>query len=401
MLAPLILAYVGPSGLGLWLTSMSLFSLCSIMSMALSGGVVTTLSRMAEDDREAMGKIIRSSLAASMLAGLAIAVMCLVVLGLGGWIHASPSDTPLRHGPFEVLAMVCVLSLSLPLLLPSYVLLSQNQGHIGYMCNGAGMIASTGAVVTLMNAGQPLYLMILLSGLMPAVLSWAVCSLKIQRKGFAAWRPDFRHLGQSKWIWMQGGFQGLGQLANAALNPVDLILIAVFLGTALTAGYGAVQQVMLLPSLFVFAISSAFWPGLSRAHAEGDVVQVKSVYMAGLAVAILCTLIFVVVVVVWRDALLFFWLREAVDVPPFVTLTLGGWALLTSGIGVTLTLLRAIGQGAFLAQMMLACLIVKIGLSVLLLPVIGPLAGVGATIIAAMICIVMPMYRRRHDIFHT
>ena len=385
----------------MWLTSMSIFYLCFVMSMALCGGVVTTLSRTTEADHVARQDTVRSSSAAGILAMIMIAMGCALVLIIGGWFTGGRSgdDDALRNALGEMLVLASVASLSVPLLLPNFILLGLNRGYIGYLCQAVGAVLSAICIMVLIGLEQPLYILMLVSGLLPKLLIWTVCTHVLQRSGLEILRPSFEGLGRSRWMWTQGGHLGVGQMANSAMNPTDLVLIAAFLGTAVNAGYGAVQQILLVPSLFVVAISSSFWPSMTKAHMEGAVIRLKRTYLFGLAVAVLSTLVFVVVVVIFLDKILMLWLRAPVVVPPFVTPGLAAWAVMISGLGVTLTLLRAMGEGRFAARIMVACLLMKIVLSVALLPVFGPAAAPYATVVSAVICIIMPVVRRWPTLF--
>lgn len=398
-LMPVLLNHVGLGGLGLWLVAMSLFSFTHVMSVALCGGVVTALSKASRRDDQI--RISAAATAASTITALVLGVTVLPLVGLIDWHAAlspgtdvSPTDTQRT-----IWAVAIIVALALPLQLAKHLLLGLSRGHVGYLAEAAGIVMAAVLVWIGVMTGAPLFVLVTVFGLLPMLVICVVGGVALARSGIFVWQPDLAELRRAPWIWRQGGHLGLSQLASSSINPADLLIIGLILGTTYNAAFGAVQQVMLLPTVFVAIISSAFWPRFAQAHAQGESETLRRSFGKGLLISVSSTLIFVVIAGLIMDFILRIWLRQEIDLPPFIVVGLGAWAVLSSGIGMATTLLRATGHTKLLLVTMVSCAVLKVGLAVLCVSAIGPGGAPIATVFAAILCVGLPMALRVPDIW--
>ncbi|WP_050930945.1 lipopolysaccharide biosynthesis protein [Aestuariivita boseongensis] len=396
VLMPILLPHLGLGGLGLWLMSVSLMGLTNVLSVALSGGVVTALSQTADHDDAERDRIKGAAIAASMITSGVIATLALPLVTLVDW-HAAlapgPDLTP-EDTQRSILALAMVIALTLPLQLPKAMLLGLSRGYIGHMAELLGAVGGSLFVILAIGLGQPIWVLVLLFGLTRLLCIFAIGTLALYRTGMRFWAPDFAHLSTARWIWQQGGRLGVSQLASSAMNPADMLLIGLLLGTASNAAFGAIQQIMLLPSFFTMIIGAAFWPVFARDFADGRLEALRATLRNTLLAALVGTAIYGLVAGLMMEQILLFWLREEIAIPPLVVPALACWAVLSSGLAIGVILLRAMGRTRFLMITMVAALAAKILLALILLPRFGPAGATLATLMASLALVVLPMFLR-------
>jgi O-antigen/teichoic acid export membrane protein len=396
VLMPFLLPHLGMSGLGLWLMSVSLMGLTSVLSVALSGGVVTALSQTADREDEARDQITGAALAASLMATGVITALMLPLVTLLDWhgaLSPGPNLTP-EDTQRSIPGLALVVSLTVLLQLPKSMLLGLSRGYIGHMAELLGSVLATLLVVLAIERGEPIWVLILLFGLTRLLCVFAIGSLALFQMGLRPWTPDFTQLKTAQWIWRQGGQLGVSQVASSAINPADILLIGLVLGAASNAAFGAVQQIMLLPSFFTMIIGASFWPVFARDYAEGHLHALRITLRNALLLGLICTAIYGAIAGLIMDRILLFWLREEIAIPALVVPALACWAVMSSGIAISVIVLRAMGETRFLMVTMVAALALKVLLTLILLQRFGPAGATMATLLATFALVVIPTFLR-------
>lgn len=403
ILMPILLSYLGLGGLGLWLMSVSLIGLARVLTIALTGGVVTALSQTADQDNTTRDTIKGAAIAASLVAAGIIAALVIPLALLVDW-HAALSlgaDLDPNDARLSMLMLAIVISLNLPLQLPKSMLLGISRGYIGHMAELLGAILGALFVVLAIRLDQPIWLLVLLFGLTRLFCLFIIGTFALYQTGMRFWAPDFASLNAAQWIWRKGGRLGVSQLASSAMNPADMLLISLLLGTASNAAYGAVQQIMLLPCFFTMIVGGAFWPVFARYHADGRLDALRVTLRNTLLLALIGTAVYGLVAGLMMDHILLFWLREQIAIPPHIVPALAFWAVLSSGLAIGVILLQALGRTRFLMITMVFALVAKIVLALILLPRVGPAGTTLASLTAHFAIVVLPMILLLPRALHT
>jgi O-antigen/teichoic acid export membrane protein len=392
---PLSLHYLGVERFGMWMTISSLVTLLAFADFGIANGVLNVVADAhGRDDRAGIRRAIASGL--FILGGVSLALVAVFALAYPwvDWpavfnVHSSVA----RHeaGP-ALAAFVACYAATIPLIVVQRAQMGLQQGFLASLWQIAGSLCGLAAVLLAikLQAGLP-WLVLALTGapLLSALLNTLY---------FFVWsRPELRPNAASVSRQTCRAVAGTGalffvlQLAGAVAYTSDNFVIAQLLGAPAVAEYAVPEKLFALLSLAVAVALGPLWPAYGEAIARGDAAWVAKTVRRSFLMAISVACIGSLILIVFGNAIVHLWVRDAVAPAFGVLVALGCWKLIEAG-GISIAMFL---NGAHVIRLQLVCALVTvsaaIALKVLLVPRLGVAGAVWASVIAFVLFTAVPV----------
>jgi O-antigen/teichoic acid export membrane protein len=391
---PALLRNLGQDGLGIWMIAMSSMGIIGFVNAGLASAVISGVSRATSQKggRDARNREATSGMVLAAMCGTALIAIGLPLSSFVDWQarlslvgNISASDVERLMG-----VLVVTLGVGFPSNVPKFVLLGAMRGPAAYALDLISAIISGLLLLLAILERLPIYWLAFFF-LAPQMLTLlAGGALLLRREGISFYRPrdfsfvTFRHL------FREGSKLAISQAAFAISTHSDLTLIGIIAGASSAATYGVAQRLFGIPVMFAGILNDALWPALSKADAEGRAEWVRGVFMKVLLITGFLMSVMAIILLIYYDKIVFLWLKQTVT---------SDWPML-SGFGVCMiinmivhtsdALLKALRKTGTIAKAMSTMMLINVVLSFLLIHAIGAAGAIWGTVIAYIICLVIP-----------
>lgn len=378
-------APLAESGTFFALTSLFLI-LAALSRLGTPTGIVYHVARLrALGDSESSRRVIRMAL----VPAAAVAVAC-VVLVIGA---ARPVIGLLGLDPDLGTAPLIALALFLPFAVLSEGLLAGTRG-LGVMrttvlLERLGRMALQ-LVLVVIAAGTGSVLLLALAWAVPYVPTVALAARSLHRMTPQGSRRTAEGAPSRRAFWRFTAPCAVTSLVQIALQRLDILLVAGFLGPAWAAVYTAATRFVVVGQLGNQAVSLAAQPRLAVSLAGGDVTSTNTVYRTATAWLVLLNWPFFLLCIVYADQMLALFGLEA-DRGGDVVLVLAITMLVASACGMVDMVLSMSGRTSMNLYNNSAALAVAIGVDIYLIPRIGILGAAAGWAAAILVRNVVPL----------
>jgi O-antigen/teichoic acid export membrane protein len=192
------------------------------------------------------------------------------------------------------------------------------------------------------------------------------------------------------------------QLAMSIGYQSDTFVVDQVLGSAKVKEYGVPSRLFLYMQSLLWLIMAPLWPAYGEAVARGDMPWVKRTLKRSMVASVMISAIPSLLLVIFGDWIIRYWMRGTVSPTPAVLIGLGIWTVLYAVCTPLALLLNGANVVRFQIITVSLMAVVNITLSVLLTRKIGVPGVIYGSIIAQISCVLAPtlIYLRRilHDI---
>ena len=276
-ITPVCFRYLGDQRYGLWMAVTALTGMAWFADLGLGNGLLTRLSRLADDARQ-QAREISSAYATVGVVAFALLGGLALVNPLMPWERLFNVRDPALAGEAATLVLLCfgAFVVNIPLTLIQRVQYASGQVVQSSVWQSVGALASMAAVLAAVAAGwSPL-----------AVIACAVLSIPLTNLlntvvyfGFqqTAKRPGPRLVDRATaagLLRLGVRFFVLTTMSSIALN-IDSPLVANVLGLTVAAHYAVVLKLFGVLSVFVGLVGMTVWPVNGAALSRGEVAWVR------------------------------------------------------------------------------------------------------------------------------
>lgn len=391
---PILLGYLGQEGLGLWLISLSITGIVAMVNYGLSGAMITEIARYStENEKTQVTRQITSGLLVLGVIGLGLIVTLFLCVMLFDWhqILGVSDDISSTDVTYYMSAVALCVAIIIPFSFARFVLLGVLKGHVAYAIEILGLLVALLCLITLAWLDQPLYMLALGFHLPVPVIMFGLGGAWLAKEGYRFWRVTDLDRVMVARLWREGAKLGTGQVWISITYHSDILLIGALVGATASTEYGVIQRLFSIPLLFSATLNTALWPTLSKAHKQNDVVWVRKAFLGALAAIFAGSAVVALGFALSVDALVEFWLRQEFMIPATLVVGMAIWATLTGVTSTAGTLVKALGRTSFLTSLQSVMLVLKLALTFVLVPMIGPAGAIWATICAYVVCLVLPL----------
>jgi len=399
---PLLVAYLGQAGLGVWLIALSFMGLIGFVSTGMSTALVTEISR--NNVPESQYKIVQLISAATLIAAVFSVLSILFLVPLALWI-----DWARMLGVTAVLSsrdiaelmvtLAILLSATMIVAVPRQVMLGRMHGYLSHLMDFAGVVAGALGLVLAIQFKAPLWVLGLSFVGPPVLTLFAGGLFYLHRSGltFFSQRAIERQTLSALWrdSLRMSGYQG----AHAVSSQSDLLLIGLILGAPASAAYGIALRVFSLPILLSAAVNYAQWPVLAKADAEGRHDGVSRLFRQTLFFGTSSATAIALIVALAYQPLVEIWLGAVVYTDAAILVGMIVWVFVATLVNTCDSLLRARQQTHLLMLSMVRMAVLNIVVTLILLPLIGPAGAIWGSVTGFALALLVPyLWHLRGDI---
>lgn len=390
---PALLGHLGAAGLGVWMMALSTMGVMGFLNAGVAGATITAVGRASgEDRRETVNIVATSAMVLALLAGLATAVPGAAAAALLDWQKLLRLNGAVSGDELKKLMFVLAVSLGVgfPANVPKFILLGHLKGYLAHSLDLVGALASAGLLILGIWLGWPIYLLAA-AFLFPqtAVLLFGGGVL-LTRERIAFISPDKFNRATFSDLLRHGSKLALYQASFAFSSHLGLILVGLIAGPKASATFGVAQRLFALPLTFVATLNYALWPALAKADAAGHLDWARRTYLKTLSITLGVGVVVAVVMTVFYEQIIILWLGRPIETPAALTVGMAAWLLVSIAVNSSDTLLRSRGQTNLLMIAMVAMLLVALPTSILLIQQIGAAGAIWGTVIAFVLCLIIP-----------
>lgn len=399
---PLLLAYLGTDGLGIWLIALSLIGLIGFVGAGLSASIVTSIGR-ADADPSGLNvqRITTAATAIAICWGLlvlAVAVPSALALDWA-WLLSLETARYGRDVSYLMAALASMLAFSLLANVPKQIMIGRLHGYVAHLLDFVGVIAGALGLILALNFDAPLWILGLVF-MGPTIAMQLTGGLfYLRRAGIPLFsrqnidRDTFRFMGKDSL--RMAGYQS----AYAVSSQSDLLLIGIMLGAPASAVYGIAQRVFSLLILLMSTVNYAQWPAMARADAAGETEPVSRMFRLTLIIGSAVTVTAAIAIALIYEPLIHIWLGRTIETDPLILIGMVAWVLVATLVLTCDSLLRARQKTNLLMRCMMVMAVINIATTLALLPLIGPAGAIWGSVTGHTFALLLPyIYYLRGDL---
>lgn len=187
-----------------------------------------------------------------------------------------------------------------------------------------------------------------------------------------------------------GGMFFLIQMAALVLFQTDNLIIAHFLGAAAVTPYSVTWRLFTYTMIFQIVAAPSYWPAFAEAFARGDKAWVRRSYSANFKITVASSLVLVIPLIFFGQWIISKWAGSAA-VPSFsLLLWMGVWSVIYGAMSSQSCLLASAGRIRAQAVYASVAAGVNLILSIILVQRLGLTGVIMGTIVAFLVCVVVP-----------
>lgn len=384
LVTPLLVTLLSESMYGFWIVVSQVLFWFNL----LDGGVgMYLIKSVASEKHRSESERLTQAISTSFWSYVFLSIVTVLVGSflapwLPGWAKIGSAEAPAVILTFRIAILTASISL---VTVPTFYAILQGYQRLALL---NGIVYGVGAVnlllaVGLLRMGWGIVSMAvaqlcatLFGAAIAFIFARQICSFSLSTRHF--------RLVELRQILHFATFFQMNKLAFVANTFSDGFLLAGVLGTAPVTTYALTQKLSSTASLFVTKVGGVLLPGLAELFAQRDVERLQQVVLRLLRLLTRASLLCFIMVVALNERFVSLWVGP--DLFGGITLTLlFAYIILYNGlIGNLSVLFFSSGQLEGWGWLSLISAIVKIGLTVLLLPTLGLLAPMVGTIVGGL-----------------
>lgn len=375
LLTPFILGRLGPVAYGIWVLVGSLGAYGYLIDLGVAGAVVKYVAeyraRGAWDEAHA---VVAAALRVYLALGLAVVILGAGVAILAPILLKIPSADRDATGWAIFLAGLSI-GLSLAFMPATSVLRGLQRYDLYNLVVTTGTLLTATATVAVLVAGGGVVGMVAVN--VPVTLLMQIVTVALVRRTAPeldfGWRGGGRRQLQ-RITWFSGASFAMN--ASATLQTkTDEIVIAAFLPVASVTPYALARRLSEISLLLTDQFVKVLMPLASELDALRDVARLRAVYVLSLRLTLAVLVPLTVILLVFARPILVAWVGETYSEHASLVMILGAAALFRGLSWPAATLLQGMARHHPIAILSVVSGLSNLGLSVVLVPVIG-VAGV-------------------------
>lgn len=187
-----------------------------------------------------------------------------------------------------------------------------------------------------------------------------------------------------------GGMFFVIQIAALVLFQTDNLIIAHYLGAAAVTPYSVTWKLFTYTALFQLLASPSYWPAYAEAFSHNDRVWLRRSFRINLRITIVSTLVLALPLVFFGRWIIQKWAGSAALPPSGLLCWMGIWSLIFSAMNAQSCLLASAGRVKIQMIYSGVAAAVNLILSIVLVQRLGLVGVIMGTVLAYLICIVVP-----------
>jgi len=393
---PLTLHYLGTERYGLWMTISSVVLMMNFADLGMGLGLMNAVSEAhGRDDRQAAVTLVSSAF--FMLAGMALFIITafMVAYPYIPWseVFNVKSGLAIREaGPATAAFLVC-FAVNLPLGIVQRVQRGYQEGYLNSLWDSGGrVLALLALLLVIYIRGGLVWLVLALAGTPALGALGNGISLFCYRRPWLL--PKWRlatTAGAGK-IFRLGILFFVLQFAGALSYQSHNIILTQILGPAAVTQYAVPQRLFLLLPMILGFILEALWPACAEALSRQDISWVQKAFQRAVKLGVLLSLPITIIFIFWGPEIIRLWVGKAVSPSLLLLVGLGLWVIISAAYGPYAMLLNASNILRFQISCALIMNVVGLPLSIMLVYKIGIPGVVFGTIIAQILCVLVPSF---------
>jgi O-antigen/teichoic acid export membrane protein len=391
----LAINYLGAERYGAWMAISSLLVWITIADFGLGNGLTNALSKAYANENEEMAcRAVTTAfwLLVIISFGLWLALGSVALLVDWGWVLNVKSPSAQSEINLAVFVALFITLLGFPFSVVERVYRSFQEGAIANYWSSAGSVLSIIALVIATRAnGDLVWLVLAFSGMGVLVqIASAIYLFGFHRRWLM---PNIAAFDRENWRALANASLQLFVLQIAALIVLqtDNIVIARVLGAEAVTPYSVTWRLFSYATLALTFTLPALWPAYAEAIARGDIAWIRHAFYRSTALNLIITSVITIVLIVAGQMLVRLWTgREEAVAPWWVFIWMGLWGVINVVTNSTATLMSGVGR--LKGQMVYGTTtaIVNLILSILLAQRYGITGVIAATVIAYLVCNIIP-----------
>lgn len=311
LLTPLMVTILHKDGYGLWVTVFALTGYFGLVDQGLRPSLIRYVSKeRAANDHDALSRTLSSALLLYSLAGLVVLAGTFVVAqGFPQWVHLQP------HQVADARATILLAGVSLAIGFPFGVFGAALSGLQRYdVANGLGMVvlavhAICFAIALNMGAGLvELAWIVLFTNLLGHVMALIAVRRMLPHAHFSRRYIDRAHLRR---IASYSSYAFINAVAVSLAFKTDALVITAFLGTALVTPFAIAAGLIDNARTLVHSATWVLTPTASELDTLGERAKLRTMLVHATKVSVLICWPALFALMLFGDALITTWLKEA------------------------------------------------------------------------------------------
>lgn len=393
---PLTIGYLGAERYGVWMTISAMLAWLTLADLGMGNGLTNAISEAYGKEQPELAQVYVAT--TFWLLVVVTLIFGCIIAACWPWINwvtifkvesaQAQSETP----PAIALAIGITL-LNMPLSIVTRIYGAYQEGATANYWLAVGNIASLLAlIVVTQTQGGLVWLVAAFSGTLLMVTVGSAIWLFGWHKPWL--RPRISAVRYSSFweILKTGGMFFAVQISSLLIFQTDNLIIAHYLGASQVTPYSVAWRLFSYAAILQMLIFPALWPAYAEAFARKDAVWIRRTFRINILFSVLSTLFLVLPLIFYGNFFIAIWASKDAVSSFALLLWMGSWSLISVSMNVVACVLNASGhlQGQMIYGVTTA--IVNIVLSILLVRSFGITGVIAATVIAYMVCNVVPAF---------
>ena len=391
---PLIIAYAGNDGFGLFSVVTTLVTMLAFSDLGIGNGLVTALGQAhGRGDAVEQRRLVSSAGFLLVVVATLFGVLFALVLPLIDWaaVFGVDGDRYASQARPAVAVFAVGFVLGIPAIIGQKVHLALQQGLSANLWSLAAAVLTVALTLVCVMLKAPVPWLIGAS-VGATTLVYAIDSLVL----FGRHRPDLAPRRQDvdfnavRTLARMGGLFSLLVAAAAVGYQTDAVVISVILGAAAVTAYAVPLRLFGVPMLVITALLTPLWPAYGEAMARGDLTWLRSALYRSLCVAAAVSVPCAALLVLFGQPIVHAWVGKGVTPSYLLLISMGLWTVLYGLLQPLAMLLNGAGVIRFQVIAALSMAGSNVVLSIALthwLGVAGPVLG---SVMAGTVCSLIP-----------
>ena len=381
LVTPLLISLLSSATYGFWIVITQVIFWLGL----LDGGIGIYLIKAIANSKDKIAPSLLSESVSTCFwtyVFLALIVMCIgmsIAPFLPGWVKIEPDHYAAAMLTFQIAVVTAAVSL---------VIVATFYGIL----QGYQQIALVNAIIYSASiANLLLAVALIMLGFGIEAMAWAqlvttlsggvVAFFMARRLGSFSLSPRFFRLTELRKVFHYTFFFQMNKLSFLANTFSDGLLLAGYLGTASVTTYTMTQKLPQTASFFLTKVGGAMLPGLAELFAQNDYESLQRVFLRLMRLLLRFSLLALIFVLALNERFVGLWVGQGLF-GGFLLSALFAYVMFFNAIiGNISTFFFSSGQLEGWGWLSVVSAVVKIGLTIILLPTLGLLAPVIGTVV--------------------